>query len=99
MNIIGFDWDKGNSAKCSKHGIAIEEIVAFFHQKELFITFDPKHSDDEQRFIAVGRMPNGKPGTVVFTLREGYIRPISARYMHEKEIRRYKKIHSTLKNR
>ena len=53
-----------------------------------------KPSADEQRLLADGRSPlNGHPMFVVFTLRgdedERLIRPISARYMHEREARRY----------
>lgn len=32
--IAGFNWDNGNSEKCQKHGVSIEEIEAlFFNQK------------------------------------------------------------------
>lgn len=54
---------------------------------------DMKHSLNEQRFIAVGRNAVGRPLFVAFTLRRQEngltIRPISARYMHNKEIARY----------
>ncbi len=94
IRITGFDWDDGNRQKCQKHGLSLEEIEIFFRQKDSFIAFDSKHSHLEQRFIAMGRMPHGKPVAVAFTMRGGYARPISARYMHEKEVRRYKKTHS-----
>lgn len=32
---------------------------------------------------------------VAFTLRNGWIRPISARYMHEKEAKKYEEITAT----
>lgn len=28
--IAGFDWDRGNRAKCRKHGVSAEEIEALF---------------------------------------------------------------------
>ena len=54
---------------------------------------DVRHSDLEDRLIAVGRNAMGRPMFVAFTIRakEGrhLIRPISARYMHAKEARAY----------
>ena len=90
----GFDWDEGNQEKCQKHGLTVEEIEAFFRQERVYVAPDMQHSQQEQRLFAVGRCPgNNRPMFVVFTLRgEGanrMIRPISARYMHEKEVRKY----------
>lgn len=59
---------------------------------------DVAHSVAEQHFIAVGRIPAGEEGAgraafVAFTIRQvdgaRLIRPISARFMHAKEVRRY----------
>ena len=56
---------------------------------------DLLHSVDEQRFIAIKRNVEGRPMFIAFTLREQdgatLIRPVSARYMHKKEIERYEK--------
>ena len=93
VQVNGFDWDEGNREKCQKHGLSQKEIEYFFQQKEVLVTPDPKHSDDEERYLAIGRSKNRRPMFVVFTLRdvngEMLIRPISARYMHEKEAKRY----------
>lgn len=86
-----FDWDTGNLLKCQKHGLAQEEIEAFFLQEPLFVSPDLNHSHLERRFYALGKAHKGKRAIVVFTIRDERIRPISARYMHEKEIRRFKK--------
>jgi uncharacterized DUF497 family protein len=47
----------------------------------------------EDRFIAVGRNAAGRPLFVAFTFRmkhgQRLIRPVSARYMHKKEIAGY----------
>jgi uncharacterized DUF497 family protein len=54
---------------------------------------DPNHSAQEDRFIAVGRNAAGRPIFVAFTFRmkndQRLIRPVSARYMHRKEIAGY----------
>ena len=88
----GFDWDEGNLAKCQKHGVAIDEIEAVFHHQPA-IAPDLAHSQAEQRLIAIGKGRGARPIFVVFTLREiddeVLIRPVSARYMHQKEIDNY----------
>lgn len=92
QKIAGFDWDDGNIGKCRKHGVALEDIeTAFMAGPE--VAPDMKHSGAEQRFIAIGKDKAGRPLFVAFTFRDHkgaiFIRPISARYMHEKEIRAY----------
>ena len=54
---------------------------------------DPRHSGTEDRFFAIGRGPGEKPMIVAFTFRAArglkLLRPISARFMHAKEIAKY----------
>jgi uncharacterized protein len=89
-----FDWDDGNRQKCPKHGVSISEIEAFLRGTPR-VAPDRKHSGAEERLIAVGRDSQGRSMFVAFTMREkdGHllIRPISARYMHRKEIKGYEK--------
>lgn len=92
IRATAFNWDGGNREKCTKHGITAPEIEAFFQSREIFISPDWKHSTGEERYIAIGRMPNGRAAFVAFTYRSGKIRPISVRYMHQKERLRYEKI-------
>jgi uncharacterized DUF497 family protein len=93
-----FDWDKGNRAKCQKHGVSPEEIefvlshpVAIRPAKTVYV--------QEQRSYAMGRNAEGRYIFIVFTIRqiegEDRLRPISARYMHRKEIERYEKAKET----
>ena len=90
--IDGFEWDQGNEEKCQKHGLTKADIEALF-QEDIWVGPDIKHSAQEERFLAMGRLASGKPVFVVFTLRiQGKItrlRPISARYMHQKEVQKY----------
>lgn len=91
MDFTGFDWDAGNRAKCEKHGVSTKIIEELF-TRPLAILPDAVHSRTEQRFRAIGRTESGRFVFVVFTIRDGKrIRPISARYMHAKEIRAYEK--------
>ena len=95
VRILDFDWDDGNITKCQKHGVSVEEIEGFFKQEEILVAPDIKHSEDEERFIAIGRSDEGKPMFVAFTIRNlgsnSLLRPISARYMRAKEVRKYEK--------
>ena len=90
--LSGFDWDSGNRAKCEKHGVSPGEIEALFRAAPA-VYADPNHSWAEQRLRAIGWTEGGRALLVAFTLRvrDGatLIRPISARHMHQKEIRRY----------
>lgn len=90
--INGFDWDDGNWPKCGKHGVSKTEIEYVFHNRP-GIYAHPSHSIEEQRLRAIGKNEAGKSIYIAFTLREKsgavVIRPISARYMHQKEINRY----------
>jgi len=90
LRIIAFEWDKGNTAKCQKHGLTIEQIERVFASKEFRITHDLKHSGKEKRFIAIGKVDR-RSVFVAFALRDARIRPISARYMHAKEVKLYEK--------
>lgn len=89
MEIDGFEWDAGNWPKCGKHGVSKEEIERLFQDKAALIAPDRVHSTPgESRHIAVGRV-DGRPMFVAFAMRRGRIRPISARYMHAKEVKNY----------
>ena len=84
----GFDWDRGNRAKCEKHGLSVAAIEGLF-ARPLAILPDAAHSQREKRFRAIGRTDKRRGVFTIFTLRrkgdELLIRPISARYMHKKD--------------
>lgn len=56
---------------------------------------DEGHSLTETRFRAVGKTAAGRHIFLVFAIRDKkgkrYIRPISVRYMHRKEVQHYEK--------
>lgn len=90
----GFNWDDGNRHKCQKHGVSIDEIEYVLMHKPLFLP-DRYPTDFEARFNAIGRNQKGRFIFIVFTIRDGediqLMRPISARYMHRKEIENYER--------
>jgi uncharacterized DUF497 family protein len=93
--VTGFDWDVGNIDKCKKHGLSVAVIEAFF-RSEIQILVDESHSEAEERFIAVGKLQDGRGVFVGFTIRDGrsgqLIRPITVRFMHKREIQKYEKV-------
>ncbi len=92
MTIAGFNWDDGNWPKCGKHGLSREEIEQVFMGTPA-VMLDP--NPNEPRLRAIGKTNAGRYAFIVFMLREmdkkKMIRPISARYMHQKEIDHYEK--------
>lgn len=90
--IAGFDWDEGNLPKCERHGVRIDEIETAF-QGPMRVSPDEAHSAAETRYLGIGRSTSGRYLLVAFTYREidkrRLIRPISARFMHAKEVRYY----------
>jgi uncharacterized protein len=94
LQFDGFDWDRGNRAKCQKHGLSIVLIEGLF-SRPLAIIPSEADSQEERRFCAVGQTGIGRKVFLVFTLRrkgeKQLVRPISARYMHKKEIESYEK--------
>lgn len=94
LSFSGFDWDAGNRQKCLKHGVAREDIESLF-MRNVSVFPDPVHSGQETRYLAIGKTGKGRHVFLAFTIRQragtSLIRPISARFMHRKEIAHYEK--------
>ncbi len=90
--VAGFDWHDTNLEKCTGHGVSIAEIESVF-QGEVWTFPDLPHSTRETRWLGISRTAAGRHVFPAFTIRmrdgERWLRPISASYMHAKEIRHY----------
>ncbi|GBU14928.1 hypothetical protein AwPolaro_03060 [Polaromonas sp.] len=90
MKIAGFDWDEGNWPKCGKHGVSRDEIEQVLLGTPAVM---PDSTQDEPRMRAIGKTDVGRYAFLVFMLRKKdektWLRPISARYMHQKEVSHY----------
>jgi uncharacterized DUF497 family protein len=75
-----FEWDETKEMKnFRRHGIDFQEAITVF-QDEFSLTFDDfTHSNDEERFIDIGRSAKGRILVVVYTERGNDIRIISCR--------------------
>ena len=82
----------GTSARST--AFPLQEIEGLF-ERPVMILPDQAHSTTEQRSLAIGKTEAGRYVFLIFTIRErdgkSYVRPISARYMHKKEIEAYEK--------
>jgi len=71
----GFQWYTGNLEKnWLKHRVSRLEIEQVFFNRPLLVAFDDQHSQEEQRFFALGRTEFGRRLFMVFTVRHDMIR-------------------------
>ena len=85
-----FDWDKGNVEKnWKKHSVHSLECEEVFFNEPITTRIEKRGIPPEERTSALGRTNEGRFLFVVFTIREGRIRVVSARDMNKKERRVY----------
>jgi hypothetical protein len=81
-----FEWDDGNLLKnWEAHRVSASECEQLIFNLPLVVKGDARHSQREARWYALGQTDGGRLLFVVFTVRRGAIRVISARDMHRKE--------------
>lgn len=87
---VSFDWDEGNIEKnWKKHSVHYKEAEEVFLNKPLKTFQDVKHSQKEDRFVALGTTNKKRRLYITFMIREQKIRVISARDQSKKERRVY----------
>jgi uncharacterized DUF497 family protein len=87
---VGFEWDAGNLTKSQRrHDVSPLECEQIFFNHPLVGARDERHSDQEDRFFALGQTDAGRLLFVVFVVRKDMIRVISARDMNRKERKVY----------
>jgi uncharacterized DUF497 family protein len=76
-----FEWDQRKAARNqTKHGVSFDEARSVFGDPLLLLISDPDHSEDEERFIAIGESREKRLLIVVASeLNQDWIRLISAR--------------------
>lgn len=93
-----FEWDRGNINKSrDKHRVDPEDVESVFELK-LAVPIGRQISPhvEEERLCIVGPSLDGRMISIIFTLREGRVRPISARDASRKERRLYEEVRKTL---
>ncbi|HEX7456386.1 MAG TPA: BrnT family toxin [Candidatus Nanoarchaeia archaeon] len=88
--VTGFDWDEANVLKnWEKHKVKHTEAEEVFENKPRIVSKDAKHSLTEPRYQILGITNQKRKLSVIFTLRDGKVRVISARDMNRKEKAKY----------
>jgi hypothetical protein len=91
MGLI-FEWDPAKAKlNFEKHGVRFEEAMTVFDDESAITIFDFSHSQEEDRFIDLGKSKNGIVLSVVYTEREDQIRIIHARRANREERSFYEK--------
>jgi uncharacterized DUF497 family protein len=83
-------WDPAKAAfNLVKHGVDFEDEATVFRDPLLLVQPDMEHSEDEDRWLALGKSARQLLLVVVHTENEETIRLISARKAEPRERRRY----------
>ena len=80
-----------NMSNWLKHRVTQSEVEEVFFNELLLFFEDKKHSEHEDRILALGRTNGGRFLVIAFTIRQELIRVISARPMNRKERGVYEK--------
>jgi uncharacterized protein len=75
--IVSFDWDETNVQHLARHGVMKEEVMEAFLDP-YSDRGDTRWERGESRYTMIGETGSGRPLTVVFAIREGCIRPVTA---------------------
>ncbi|CAG1004941.1 MAG: BrnT family toxin [Rhodocyclaceae bacterium] len=90
-----FDWDANKArTNLAKHGVSFRLATSVFRDALAITIFDEEHSENEERWVTLGRAQNGQLLVVVHTSEETsstelHIRIISARRADPAEVRDY----------
>jgi hypothetical protein len=88
--MTGFEWDDANRLKNWEcHHVAWWECEEVFFHKPFYVIPDMAHSQEEERYFALGRTKAGRLLFLAFTLRGIRVRVISARDMSRRERKIY----------
>jgi uncharacterized DUF497 family protein len=87
MVAVRFDWSNGNEEKIAERpGITPALVESAFAYPHAVRVSDPSAVETRWRLLSVVQ---NRPVFIVFTIRAGRIRPISARFMNVRERRKY----------
>jgi len=93
--IVETDWDEDKArANAAKHDVTFENARTVFYDPLAITVFDSVHSEDEDRWITIGRTTDGSVVYVVHTVVETgpnwiEVRIISARKPTKAELHDY----------
>jgi hypothetical protein len=84
--MLNFEWHTEKALKnIKRHNVTFEEASTAFKDPLSLTIDDPHHSDDEQRYVLIGKSYKNRILIVIHTERGNNIRIISARRATKKE--------------
>jgi uncharacterized protein len=87
---MDFEWDDAKAeSNDRKHGVSITEAMTVFADPLSVTGYDPRHADDEDRFLTMGTSVGGRLLVVSHTDRGETVRVISARVATRRERKDY----------
>ena len=93
--VYHFEWDAVKArSNAAKHGITFRLATTVFRDPLALTIFDEEHSENEERWVMLGRAENGQYLVVIHTVRhtspsDMTVRIISARVADRDEVRDY----------
>ncbi|MGO9274926.1 MAG: BrnT family toxin [Terriglobia bacterium] len=93
-----FEWDPIKAKEnLRKHRVSFDRAAEIFLDPLAISIFDVEHSEDEERWVSLGKDGRGSVLILIHTFREGSaeewkIRMISARKANKRETRQYEGI-------
>jgi uncharacterized DUF497 family protein len=92
---VSYEWDAAKArANSAKHGVRFADAVTVLEDDFALTMLDPS-SDDEERWITLGRNALGRLVVVVYTWRKDNVRLISVRPATAREKSQYEERHET----
>lgn len=93
--VYDFEWDAAKArTNLRKHGVSFRSATGVFRDPLALTAFDDEHSEDEERWVTLGRTENSQYLVVVHTFTQVsatqiHIRIISARAADRQEMQDY----------
>jgi uncharacterized protein len=92
---VSYEWDPAKArANFAKHGVRFADAVTVL-EDDLALTMRDPSSDEEERWITLGRNALGRVIVVVYTWRGENLRMISARHATAREKSQYEEHYET----
>jgi uncharacterized protein len=86
---VGYEWDPAKArANFAKHGVHFADAATAL-EDELALTVRDPFSEDEERWVTVGRDLVGRVVVAIYTWRGDNVRMISARLATRREMEQY----------
>ncbi len=87
---MDFEWDDAKAESNErKHGVSFTEAMTIFGDPLSVTGFDPRHADDDDRFLTMGTSVAGRLLVVSHTDRGDAVRVIGARVAAQRERKDY----------